>query len=305
MLQYLLRRLGLALLVALAVSIVNFTLLLVSGDIAAAMAGELATQAELRRIREIYGFDQPIVFQYFNWLWRALSGDFGQSLYYNLPVIDIILARLPVTVMLGVCAITFAIVVGIPLGMMAATRPNSWLDRTALGVAVAGQALPSFWFALVLIVMFSLTFPILPSSGADGWKSFVLPTIVLGYYALPGIVRLTRTGTLDVLASDYVRTARAKGAGRMRVLFKHALRNAIIPVVSLLAVQFGFMLGGSIVVESVFALPGTGMLVWEAIDKRDLPMVQAILLLFSAFYIVVTLLADLLNAWLDPRIRVS
>lgn len=305
MFLYVAKRLGLAILVALAVSIINFSLLLLSGDIATAMAGEAATPAELARIRATYGFDQPIIFQYFNWLAHAVRGDFGQSLYYNLPVLQIIVARIPVTLVLGASSILFAFCIGIPLGMLAATRPNSWIDRTALALSVAGQALPSFWFGLMLIVLFALTYPILPPSGVEGWKSFVMPTLVLGYYALPAIMRLTRAGTLDVLASDYVRTARAKGASPARVLFKHALRNAIIPVVSLSAVQFGFMLSGSIVVESVFALPGTGLLVWEAIQKKDLPMVQAILLLFSCFYIVLTLLADLLNAWLDPRMRVA
>ncbi len=305
MLKYLGKRLGLAILVALAVSLINFSLLLMSGDIAAAMAGEVATQAELAYIRSTYGFDQPIIVQYFRWLARALSGDLGQSLYYNLPVTHVISGRLPITLMLGLCGIAFAFGLGIPLGMLAAAKPNSWFDRAALAFSVAGQALPSFWLALMLIVTFSLTYPWLPPSGAEGWQSFIMPTVVLGYMSLPAIMRLTRTGMIDILSSDYVRTARAKGARSMRVFFKHALRNAIIPVVSLAAVQLGFMLSGSIVVESVFALPGTGLLVWEAIQKKDLPLVQAVLLLFSCFYIVLTLLADLLNAWLDPRIRVG
>lgn len=305
MLAYLIKRLGLAILVALTVSVVNFCLLLMSGDIAAAMAGEAATQAELARIRATYGFDQPIIIQYFNWLRRAITGDFGQSLYYNLPVLQLIVSRLPVTLTLAVSAILFSFCLGISLGMLAATRPNSWIDRFCLGFSVAGQALPSFWFGLMLIVLLSLTFPLLPPSGAESWRSFVMPTIVLGYYALPAIMRLTRTGTLEVLSSDYVRTARAKGAGGLRVLFKHALRNAIIPVVSLAAVQFGYMLSGSIVVESVFALNGTGLLAWQSIQAKDLPTVQAILLLFSMFFVVMTLVADLINAWLDPRIRVA
>ena len=170
---------------------------------------------------------------------------------------------------------------------------------------MVGQALPSFWFALMLIVLFAFTWPILPASGSDSWKHFVLPTIVLGYYATPAFMRLTRTGMLDVLSSDYVRTARAKGLRPMTVLFKHALRNAIIPVVGLAAVQFGFMLGGSVIIETVFALHGAGFLAWESISRSDFPTVQAVLLLFSLFYVVLTFLADLLNAWLDPRIRVG
>jgi peptide/nickel transport system permease protein len=302
---FLARRLGLAVLVALTVSLINFYLLLISGDIAAAMAGPAATHAELAMLRANYGFDRPVIVQYLEWLWRAVRGDFGQSLYYNLPVFGLIMSRVPVTLTLAASSIVFGFSLGILVGVLAATRPNGWFDRAALGFSAAGQALPSFWFGLMLIVLLSLTFPLLPPSGASGWRNFVMPTLVLGVYAFPAIMRLTRSGMLDVLASDYIRTARAKGAGSARVLFKHALRNAILPVVSLSAVQFGFMLGGSVVVESVFALPGTGLLIWESIQKKDLPTVQAILLLFSLFYIVMTLLSDLINAWLDPRIRVA
>jgi peptide/nickel transport system permease protein len=304
-LTYIAKRLGLAILVAFTVSVINFCLLLISGDIAAAMAGPVATQAELAHIRATYGFDQSIAVQYLNWLGRAVQGDFGQSLYYNLPVFSLILSRVPVTLTLAACAVTFGFALGISAGVLAAMRPDGWVDRITQAMAAAGQAMPSFWFGLMLIVLLSLTVPILPPSGAASWKGFVMPTLVLGFHVFPAVMRLTRSGMLDVMASDYIRTARAKGAGSLRVFGKHALRNAIVPVVSLSAVQFGFMLGGSVVVESVFALPGTGLLVWESIQKRDLPMVQAILLLFSCFYIVMTLLADLLTAWLDPRIRVA
>ncbi|MCL4140873.1 UNVERIFIED_CONTAM: hypothetical protein GTU68_021645 [Idotea baltica] len=172
-----------------------------------------------------------------------------------------------------------------------------------LFLSVVGQAMPSFWFGLILIVMFSIKLGWLPASGSDTWMHYILPAIVLGYYAMPAIMRLTRAGMLEVLSSDYVRTARAKGASEMRVMFKHALRNAIIPVVSLAAVQMGFMLGGSIVVESIFALHGAGYLAWESIGRNDLPTVQALILVFSLFYIIFTLLADIVNAWLDPRMR--
>ena len=207
--------------------------------------------------------------------------------------------------LLGVCGISFALVTAIPLGVAAAMRPNSLIDRTALFLSVMGQAMPSFWFGLVLIVVFSIQLGWLPPSGSDSWKHFIMPTIVLGYYAMPAIMRLTRAGMLEVLNADYIRTARAKGASEMRVMFKHALRNAVVPVVSLAAVQMGFMLGGSIVVESIFALHGAGYLAWESIGRNDLPTVQALILIFSCFYIVFTFLSDLLNAWLDPRIRVG
>lgn len=283
----------------------SFSLLYISGDPAAAIAGEGATTEDLEAIRTLYGFDRPFLEQYVTWLLNALQGDFGQSYYFKLPVADLIADRLSVTMMLGICGISFALLTAIPLGVAAAVRPNSIIDRMALFISVMGQAMPSFWFGLVLIVIFSIQLGWLPPSGSDGWRNFIMPTVVLGYYAMPAIMRLTRTGMLEVLNADYIRTARAKGAGPWRVMFKHALRNAVVPVVSLAAVQMGFMLGGSIVVESIFALHGAGYLAWESIGRNDLPTVQALILIFSCFYIIFTFLSDLANAWLDPRIRVG
>jgi peptide/nickel transport system permease protein len=304
-LVYTLKRLGLALLVTLAVSMLSFALLYLSGDPAAAIAGETANAEDIEAVRVYYGFDRPWVVQYGEWMFNAIKGDFGTSYYFKLPVSQLVAERLSVTMLLGVCGISFALLTAVPLGVAAAVRPNSIIDRIALFLSVMGQAMPSFWFGLVLIVLFSIKLRLLPPSGSDSWQNFVMPTIVLGYYAMPAIMRLTRAGMLDVLGADYVRTARAKGAGEFRVMFKHALRNAIIPVVSLAAVQMGFMLGGSIVVESIFALHGAGYLAWESIGRNDLPTVQALILVFSMFYIVFTFLSDLLNAWLDPRMRVG
>lgn len=305
MLIYAVKRFGLALLVALAVSFISFGLLWLSGDPAVAIAGETASAQDIEAIREFYGFDRPIYLQYVDWLIQALSGNLGYSFYFKTPVVDIIAGRLSVTMTLGICSIIFAIVLAVPLGVIAAIRPNSLVDRLALLLSVVGQAMPSFWFALVLIVILNVQLGLLPTSGADSWRHFVMPTIVLGYYATPAIMRLTRTGMLEVLSRDYIRTARAKGLRPPVVLFKHALRNAIIPVVSLAAVQFGFMLGGSIVVETIFALNGAGHLAWESINRNDLPTVQAVILVFAMIYIVLTFLSDLLNAWLDPRVRVG
>ena len=305
LLTYSFKRLGLALLVALTVSFISFGLLYLSSDPAIAMAGETAADEDIEAIRELYGFDRPIMVQYFEWLGKAISGDLGKSYYFRISVTELISERLPTTMTLGLCAIIFAICLAVPLGVAAAVKPNSIVDRLALFLSVMGQALPSFWFALILIVLMSVQLGLLPVSGSDTWKHFVMPTVVLGYYAAPAIMRLTRTGMLEVLSSDYIRTAKAKGLRPPVVLFKHALRNAIIPVVSLAAVQFGFMLGGSIVVETIFALHGAGFLAWESITRNDLPTVQGLILVFSLFYIVLTLLADLLNAWLDPRIRIG
>jgi peptide/nickel transport system permease protein len=303
MLAFTIRRVVLAAIVAFAVSIVGFGLLRLSGDPAIAMAGSSGTSADIAHIRHEYGFDKPLPVQYWNWMRRAVSGNLGDSYYFRVPVTTMLEQRLPITLTLGVCALLFALVLSLPLGVLAALRPNSWMDRVALALSVVGQALPSFWFGLMLIVLLGVMFPILPPSGSGSWQHFVMPTIVLGYYATPAFMRLTRTGMLEVLQSDYIRTARAKGLPRWRVVLKHALRNAIIPVVSLAAVQFGFMLGGSIIVETVFGLGGAGYLAWESISRADFPTVQAIVLVYSGFYIVLTLLADLANAWLDPRMR--
>jgi len=305
MLYYTLKRLLLAIVVAITVSFVTFMLLRLSGDPAMALAGENATPKEIELIRQQYGLDRPIIIQYVNWARRALGGDFGVSPYFNQPVEKIIGGRLGITMTLGGCALAFAICLSIPMGVLAAIRPNTWIDRVALTISVLGQAMPSFFFGLILIIIFGVMLRWLPISGSSTWRHFILPAIALGYYATPAIMRLTRSGMLEVLASDYIRTARAKGLKAGVVLFKHALRNAIIPVVSLLAVQFGFMLGGSLVIETIFAINGVGFLGYESISRADLPMVQAIVLLVSMFYVVLTFFSDLLNAFLDPRIRVT
>jgi peptide/nickel transport system permease protein len=305
MLIYAVKRLSVAILVALTVSLLTFSMIYLSGDPAMALAGETATQADIENIRRVYGYDQPIYVQYFDWLGNALKGNLGQSHYLNSPVSEVIFTRLPVTMILGASALSFGLLLAIPLGVLAAMRPNTLLDRFALGLAVIGQALPSFWFALIMIFFFGVALRWLPITGSDSWLNFVMPSIALGYYITPAVMRLTRAGMIEVLSSDYIRTARAKGLRPSVVLFKHALRNAIIPVVSLAAVQFGFMLGGSIVIETIFAINGLGQLAWESILRADLPMMQAIVLVLSCFYIILTLVADILNAFLDPRIRVS
>ncbi len=305
MLAFFLKRMGVALLVALTVSAITFSMNFLTGDPAIALGGENATAEDLQAIRALHGYDKPIPVQFLSWLAKAVQGDLGHSHYLNQPVAEEIFARLPTTMTLGLCALLFALALAIPLGVLAAIRPNSLLDRIALTVAVVGQAMPSFWFALTMMLWFAISWRILPVSGTGTWAHFVMPAIALGYYITPGVMRLTRAGMIEVLRSDYIRTARAKGVSTGSLLFKHALRNAIIPVVSLAAVQFGFMLGGSIVIETIFAINGLGFLAWESIQRADLPMMQAIVLVLSFFYIALTFLADVLNAWLDPRIRIG
>ena len=305
MLLYALKRFGVAILVAISVSIVTFSLLHVSGDPAAAMAGESASEEDIEYVRKHYGFDRPLPVQYVDWASKAIRGDFGQSIYLKRPVAGILAERAPVTMTLGALSLTFALVLAIPLGVLAAMFPNTIIDRFALTIAVIGQALPNFFFALIMIILFGVWLRWLPISGHASWLNFIMPSIALGYYATPAIMRLTRAGMMDVLSSDYIRTARAKGLKPRVVLFKHALRNAIIPVVSFSAVQLGFMLGGSIIIESIFSLNGLGSLAWQSIQRSDFEVMQAIVLTIACFYILLTFLADLLNAYLDPRIRVA
>jgi len=301
--HYLARRAVSAVLLALLVSFGAFVLVFASGDPAVAVAGEGATAADAARVRATYHLDRPVAAQYLQWVARGLRGDLGQSYYFHQPVTNILAGRFGVTMTLGACAITLALLVGIPLGVVAACRPNSAVDRFALFAAVVGQAMPAFWLALLLIIVFSVRYPLLPSSGVDTWQGYVLPTVVLGYYAMPAIMRLTRSGMIAVFESDYIRTARAMGIATARIVFKYALRNAMLPVVAVAAAQFGFMLAGSVVIESVFAIPGAGLLAWESIKRSDLPTVQALVLCFSLIYVVLTFCADLVSAWLDPRVR--
>ncbi len=303
MLAFTIKKLFVGLLVMLAVSAITFTLTNVAADPARTLAGEGATSADVEAIRLAYGFDRPVIVRYGEWLGSAVQADLGDSYRQKRPVTAVIFERLPVTLTLGGLAFGLAILVAVPLGIAAGLRPNSWIDRLALGIAIVGQAMPSFWFALIGIVLFGVTLRWLPVSGSATWAHFVLPAVVLAYYATPTLMRLTRAGIIEVMGADFIRTARAKGLGDGKVVFKHALRNAILPLVSVAAVQFGFMLGGSVVIETIFAMQGVGYLAWEAISYSDLPVIQAIVLVVAAIYVALTFGADLLNAWLDPRLR--
>ncbi len=305
MLRFFLRRFAVAVLVALTVLTLAFLLTRVSGDLAISIAGPNATAEDVETIRRVYGLNRPLYVQYFDWLGRAMQGDFGESYFFRDRVANLIAARMPVTITLGLVGLAIALVVSLPLGIIAAVREGSWVDRAVGLVAMIGQAMPSFWLGLVLMIVFGLQLAWLPISGVDTWDGFVLPGVVLAFSAIPSLTRLTRSGMIEALASDYIRTARAKGLTRLSILVKHGFRNAAIPVVSIAAVQLGFMLGGSVVIETVFALHGVGYLAWESISKNDFPVVQAVVLVLAIIYIGLTLLADLLNAVLDPRLRTA
>ncbi|HUN11374.1 MAG TPA: ABC transporter permease, partial [Rhabdaerophilum sp.] len=251
-----------------------------------------------------YGLDRPLIVQYLDWLWQAARGNFGESLYFKSPVMGIIADKIGTTIVLSLTSLAFALAIGIPLGVLAAVYQGGLMDRIALAIAVTGQALPNFFFALVLIMLFSVKLRWLPVSGSSTWAHFVLPTIALGYYITPPFMRIVRAGMVDALEMDFVRTARAKGLSKARVVLKHALSNALVPVVALAGVQLGLLLGGSIVIETIFALDGLGYLAYESITHKDFPVTQAILLMLSVAYVLLTLTSDLINAWIDPRIRV-
>ena len=305
MIRFLIQRATSAVLVAFTVSIIGFSLLRLSGDLAAALAGDTAKPDQIAQVAHLYGLDRPLYVQYLDWAWKALHGDLGRSLFSNEPVAGMIGDRIGVTAELSLLSLIFALAISIPLGVLAATRPNSAIDRIALTLSVFGQAIPNFWFGLILIIVFGVMLRWLPISGSGSFDHFILPTVTLGTAVMPAFMRLTRTGMLDALDADYIRMARAKGLSTVSVLFKHALRNAILPIVSLTAVSLGFLLGGSVIVESVFALNGIGFLAFQSILRTDFPVVQSIVVFVSFAYIFLTLLSDLVNAYLDPRIRLG
>ncbi|MBB6310231.1 ABC transporter permease [Xanthobacter tagetidis] len=305
MLAFTLRRLVVALSVAFTVSVIAFALLHLSGDLAITIAGPEASPAQVEEVRHQYGLDRPLPIQYLDWLWHAAHLDFGNSFFFRESVTALISERMPVTMRLGAIALTLSLVVAVPLGVLAAVYRGTAIDRLALSFCVLGQAIPTFCLGLALIIVFAVNLRWLPVSGTATWQSYVLPSVALGWYAIPAVMRLSRNGMLEVLSQDYIRTARAKGLSPTKVVLKHALRNAIIPVVALAAVQFGFMLGGSIVVEAVFSMHGIGHLAWEAISRNDFPVVQAVVLILAGIYITLTFLADVVNALLDPRMRVA
>jgi peptide/nickel transport system permease protein len=305
MLKFFLRRFIIAICVAITVSIIGFCLLRMSGDLAAVLAGENASPEDIAKIAASYGLDRPFYIQYLDWVTSALHGDLGRSLFTNEPVSGLIMDRIGVTAGLAVASLLLALFIAVPLGVLAAVKANTWVDRSALVFSVAGQATPSFWLALLLILVFAVQLRWVPVSGSATLAHFILPVVTLAVSIMPSTMRITRAGMMEVLSSDYVRTARAKGLAPFKVLFKHALRNAILPVVSLAAVQLGLLLGGSVIVESIFALNGVGYLAFQSIVRVDFPVVQSILMFLACSYIVLTLLSDLINAKLDPRVQLT
>jgi peptide/nickel transport system permease protein len=305
MLKYIVLKSLLAILVAFTVSLAAFLLLNVASDPAQAMAGEDATPDVIETIRVRYGLDRPAYERYFSWLSGVMRGDFGESYYWHKPVAELVAERIDETLTLALSALFVTIIIAVPLGALAGLNPNSWIDRAALGVAVSAQAIPNFWLGLIMIILFAVMIPIFPVSGDNTWYHFVLPAIVLGASSVPAVMRLTRTGLIEVMGADYIRTARSKGFRGSVLLRRHALRNAILPVISVLAVQLGQKFGGSVITESIFAINGLGRLALDSILGADIPTVQMLIFVFAIVFVAMNLLADLLNAALDPRIRIG
>jgi ABC-type dipeptide/oligopeptide/nickel transport system permease component len=277
---------------------------LLPGDPAQIILGEAVTSAQdLARLRRELGFDAPLHVQYARFLGRALSGDLGRSLQSRRPVLDEILAQLPSTVQLTLAGLALAVVVGVVLGVAAATHRGSWADTLCMVLALGGVSMPAFWLGLMLIFFFALQLGWLPATGQGGLARLVLPALTLGYGAAGVIARLVRSSMLEVLRIEYVTTARSKGLAERRVVYRHALRNALIPVITIVGLQFGALLGGTVVIETVFARQGIGRLLVGAILYKDFPLVQGIVLFTASAYVLVNLLVDLGYALADPRIR--
>ncbi|MEP2120298.1 MAG: ABC transporter permease [Bauldia litoralis] len=293
-------------------SIVVFCLqLLLPGDIASILAGEDRSPETLAAISERFGLDQPIPVQYVRWLGNALQGDLGMSMRFNQPVSTLVLSKLPVTFQLATMALIFAILIGVTSGIIAAVFAGTAIDQTLGVFSILGFSIPNFWLGILLIMVVSVQWGLLPASGyvspfVDPWQSFrtmLMPAFVLGSQLAAVLMRHTRSAMIEVLHSDYVRTAHAKGMPRWRIIIKHALRNALVPVVTLGALEFGQLLGGSVLTEWIFTIPGIGKLLVDAVFNRDYPIVQAVVLCSGAIYITLNLLADIAYVFLDPRTR--
>ncbi len=304
MFQYILKRLLSTLPVLLGISLLLFFMLrMLPGDPAQVLAGQMASQEDIKIIRHQLGLDRPIFVQYGLFLSRLAKLDLGRSARTQNPVIKEIWARLPNTVLLAVTAITLACLFGIPAGIISAVRPYTWIDYLFTSMALFGISMPVFWLGLMLIVIFSLVLHWLPAGGIGSWKHVILPSFTLAAFVVAFITRITRASMIETLSQDYTTTARSKGLKEQVVIVKHALKNALIPIITVVGLQFGLLLGGAVLTETVFAWPGLGRLIVDSILARDYPVIQGTILIFGLLYILVNLVVDLLYAYIDPRIR--
>ena len=276
-----------------------------SGDPVPLLLPPEAPRSEIFRVRAELGLDRPLPVQYVIFLVNALRGDFGRSIHFRQPAFRVVLGYLPATFELGLSAFALALVVAVPIGVVSAMRRNSVVDQATMGLALVGQAAPTFFIGILLILIVSLKLGLLPTSGRGDWRYLVLPALTLGAFAMASIARLTRSAVLEVLRADYIRTARAKGLAETLVVAKHTLKNAAVPIVTITGLQFGTLLGGAVVTETVFAWPGIGRLAIQSIYNRDYPIVQCTVFLSAVLFIVINFCIDLIYGLLDPRVRSS
>ncbi|GAB5505210.1 MAG: ABC transporter permease [Rhizobiaceae bacterium] len=312
MTAFILKRLGIGLATLVLASIVVFAVMeILPGDPAQLMLGLNATDEVLQALRNEMGLNDPVLVRYFSWVGGMLIGDFGNSYTYSSPVIELIGERAIVSLPLAVISLVLSTLIAIPVGMFAAARRGHVADTSVMGVTQLGVAIPNFWFALLLIYVFAVWLRLVPAGGFPGWsggiwpgvRSLLLPAVALALPQAAILARVTRSAMLEVLGEDYIRTARAKGMPRRVVLWRHALRNALIPVLTIMGLQFAFLLAGTIIIENVFYLPGLGRLVFQAITQRDLIVVEGVVMLLVASVVVVNLAVDLTYALVDPRLR--
>jgi ABC-type dipeptide/oligopeptide/nickel transport system permease component len=305
LLPFLVSRLVRAMVALWLVSTVVFVVMRLSGDPVPLLLPPDAPRSEIFRVRAELGLDRPLPVQYAIFLGHALQGDFGRSIHFRQPALHVVLGYLPATLELGLTAFVLAALVALPIGVVSAVRRNSMVDQATMGIALVGQSAPTFFIGILLILIVSLNLGLLPTSGREGWPNLVLPALTLGAFAMASIARLTRSAVLEVLRADYIRTARAKGVSEALVVAKHTLKNAAVPIVTITGLQFGTLLGGAVVTETVFAWPGIGRLAIQSIYNRDYPIVQCTVFLSAVLFIVINFFIDLVYGLLDPRVRSS
>jgi ABC-type dipeptide/oligopeptide/nickel transport system permease component len=301
--RYIARQLVQFLVVILGISILAFAILHVLGDPVLLLLPQNAGKEEFERYRHLLGLDRPLYVQYWKFLSNAVVGNFGKSWYADTPAFRLVLERMPPTIYLTFAGLVVALLISLPLGILAALKRHSWVDSLCTTVAVAGQAIPLFWLGIMMIIVFSVRLRLLPASGYDSWENFLMPSFCLGAALAPITMRLVRSGVIEVMNMDFIKTARAKGVAESRVVIKHAFRNACIPVITVIGLQFGQLLGGAIITETVFAWPGVATLTVESIRNQDFPVVQCAVILLALVIVSVNLIVDLAVAFIDPRIR--
>lgn len=306
MLKYILKRLLLLIPVVIGITFFIYVILSAApGDPAQLILGMDATEADLAALRAELGLDKPVVVQYINYMFGVLRGNFGTSWLSGYEVLPEFLHRLPNTILLATLSMAFAAIIGISLGIVSAIRQNTFIDYFSLALAVLLFSLPAFWFGLMAQIVFCLNLGWLPAAGVGSFKHFLLPSLTLGANVLASQLRMTRTSMLDVVKQDFIRTARAKGAPERRVVVKHVLRNGMLPVVTQVGISYASCMGGSVVTESVFSIPGVGSLLVNAVKSRDIPVVMGTIIFVAVFVGIINLLVDLLYAWIDPRVKLT